>query len=303
VQDKVFTVVLNFNGRRDTMACLSSLQHLHYDNHEVIVVDNGSTDDSCSRIQHEFPSVKIIATGKNLGFAGGCNVGIRHALREGAEFIWLLNNDTTVDCGALEALVETARGDSRIGAVGSAIYFMDDPDRIQAWGGGYVNFWLGRARHFLKPVSDSSIEFITGASLLISRRVFESVGLLDEEFFMYWEDADFCFRLRKANWRLAVAAQSKVWHKQCASVGQMSVRLDTYFNASAVRFFSRHAPIPLFSLWIGVLASIAKRVLRGDWERSRAIWKGAKTGKNALKKAGYLDLYPSTGFETDKSHL
>lgn len=278
MQDKVFIVVLNWNGWRDTTVCLSSLQHLRYDKHEVIVVDNGSTDDSVSRIRNEYSSVRLIEAGKNLGFAGGCNLGLRYALAHGAKFVWLLNNDTTVDCGALQALVNTARSDPRIAVVGSVIYDMSEPSRIQAWGGGYVNFWLGRSRHFLKPVRDDRIEFITGASMLISREAIESIGLLDEGFFMYWEDADYCFRLRDAKWRLAVAGQSKIRHKQCGSTGKGSVLLDTYFNRSAARFFERHAPVPSVSLWVGVATRIAKRVLMGDWERTRAVWAGASEG-------------------------
>jgi GT2 family glycosyltransferase len=279
LQDKVFVVVLNFNGWRDTEVCLSSLQHLHYDNYEVIVVDNGSTEDSSFRLTSEFPSVRLIETGKNLGFAGGCNVGIRFALAHGAQFIWLLNNDTTVDCSALQALVDTAKSDPCIAAVGSAIYDMNAPERMQAWGGGHVNFYLGRSRHFLETVDDNQIEFITGASMLISREAIESVGLLDDGFFMYWEDADYCFRLRHEKWKLAVAAQSKVWHKSSASVGAKSARMDAYFNASALRFFRKHARIPSATLWIGVGLRLAKRMMSGDWTRVRAVWSGVSRGR------------------------
>ncbi len=274
MEDKVVTVVLNWNGWRDTTKCLSSLQHLRYDNHEVIVVDNGSTDDSASRIQNEYPAVRLIEAGKNLGFAGGCNLGIRYALTHGANFVWLLNNDTTVDGDALRALVDTARSDPRIAAVGSAIYDMGQPAHLQAWGGGYVNFWLGRSRHFLEPVHDDRIEFITGASMLISRQAFESVGLLDEGYFMYWEDADYCFRLRREKHRLAVAKQSKVWHKGESSVGKESALLDRYFNASAARFFRKYAHPPSAALWVGVGLRLGKRLLSGDWGRARAVWAG-----------------------------
>jgi GT2 family glycosyltransferase len=266
--------VLNWNGYDNTSVCLWSLQQLHYANHEVIVVDNGSTDDSVSRIRSEFPSVHLMETGRNLGFSGGCNVAIRYALAHSTDFVWLLNNDTTVDPYALQAMIDVASGDHKIGAVGSALSYLDNPEKMQAWGGGFVNFWLGRSRHFLSPVPDESIEFITGASLLISREALESIGLLDEGFFMYWEDADYCFRLRAAGFRLAVARLSKVRHEECGSVGKGSAKLDTYFNESAARFFKRHAPIPVFSLWVGVGARVAKRLLVGDWTRTRAVLKG-----------------------------
>jgi GT2 family glycosyltransferase len=274
VRPKVDVIVLNWNGFGDTSACLSSLQELSYPNYRVIVVDNASTDDSPSRIRQQFPQIELIETDRNLGFGGGCNVGITRALAEGADFVWLLNNDTTVDSEALQSLVATAMSRPRIGAVGSAIYFSDEPGRLQAWGGGRVNFWLGRSRHFLQPVSDEKVQFITGASLLLPRAALESVGLFDVGFFMYWEDADYCFRLRRAGWRVAVAGESKVWHKAGPSRGQGSLSSYRYFNASASHFFEKHSPVPWFSFWAGFAPRLARRLLAGDWERARAVWAG-----------------------------
>ena len=271
---KVHTILVNWNNYTDTAVCLLSLRQVNYDNYEVIVVDNGSTDNSPSRLRDAFPDLNIIELGRNLGFAGGCNAGIRYALSQGSEFVWLLNIDTTVDRDALRALVAKARSSPRSAACGSAIYFMDDPQRLQAWGGGHVNFWLGRSRHYLQPVPDQSVEFVTGASMLISCKAIESVGLLDEHFFMYWEDADYCFRLRASGWNLSVTGESRVWHKGSSSVGKESVRLDRYFNASAKRFFRKHAGTPSLAIWIGSALRFAKRALRGDWTRARAVLAG-----------------------------
>jgi GT2 family glycosyltransferase len=268
----VLIIVLNWNGWRDTVKCLTSLERLTYRNFRVFVVDNDSTDDSVSQIRHAFPNVAIIEAEKNLGFAAGCNLGIRRALQEDAEYVWLLNNDTTVDPGALGAMVEMAEADPKVGAVGSAIYSTVQADQLLAWGGGYINFWLGRSRHFLDSVPNNEIEFLTGASLLLRRCALDSVGLLDEGFFMYWEDGDYCFRLRKAGWTLAVAGDSLVWHKEQGTVGKKSTLLDTYFNRSATRFFARHAPIPFISIWVGVGLRIAKRIFLGDWKRARVVW-------------------------------
>jgi len=271
---KVAIVILNWNGCEDTSRCLASLRRLQYPSFEVIVVDNDSSDGSPSRIRAAFPEVTVVEPGSNLGFAGGCNVGIHHGIQEGAEFLWLLNNDTTVDPGALQALVDKA-SDPEIGAVGSAIYYMEDPSKLQAWGGGHINFWLGRSRHFEHAVPDKSIDFITGASMLIRREAVDKVGVLDERFFMYWEDADYCYRLRASGWKLAVAGNSRIWHKGSSTVGRASARLDQYFNASAVRFFQRHARLPAIPLWTGVTLRLGKRLLSRDWERARAVWAAA----------------------------
>ncbi len=278
LRGKVGIVVLNWNGLADTSACLASLRRIHYADFEMIVVDNDSSDFSPAQIRTIFPEVKVIETGRNLGFAGGCNEGIRYALSEGSDFVWLLNNDTTVDPLALHALIDKAQADPDLGAIGSAIYFMNNPQRLQAWGGGSINFWLGRSRHFLHPVTDDSLDFITGASMLIPRGAIEQVGLLDESFFMYWEDADYCFRLRDAGWKIGVAAESRVLHKGSASIGKGSVTLDRYFNASAIRFFNKHARTPAIPRWAGLTLRVGKRVMACDWERARAVWTGIIEG-------------------------
>jgi GT2 family glycosyltransferase len=276
---RVFVLVLNWNNWMCTLDCLASLGHLDYENCKVIVIDNGSTDASVEQIGKRFPDVEIIQLAENVGFAGGNNEGIRVALGGGADYVWLLNNDTIVDRKALRAMVDRAEQDPKIGAVGSAIYSIEDRQQLQAWGGGYVNFWLGRSRHFLSPVPDEKIEFLTGASLLLRRSVLESVGLLDEGFFLYWEDADYCAHLRRTGWRLAVAGDSKVWHKENATVGKKSPLLDTEFNKAAVRFFARHAPVPMFSVFVGTGLRLAKRALAGDWRRFRAVWSGFRKAR------------------------
>ena len=275
----VAIVILNWHGWRDTIACLDSLAGLDYSNYRVLVVDNGSTDDSVARIRAARPEVPIIETGRNLGFSGGCNVGIRRALEDGADYVWLLNNDTTVDPQALRAMVTVAEADLKIGAVGSVLYYMDNPDQVQAWGGGEVSFWSGRARNHLTSVPNMRLHYLTGASMLICRMALEEVGLLDENrFFMYWEDTDFCFRLRKAGWDLAVADQSIVLHKEHAATGKGSPLLGYYFNESAALFFRRYAPIAVWTISIGTLGRLGKRVLRGNIPGFVATLRGTYAG-------------------------
>jgi GT2 family glycosyltransferase len=283
VNPKVYIVLVHWNSWNETSICLAALEGLLYPNRRVIVSDNGSVDDSVLRIRQRFPWVEIILNGKNLGFPGGCNAGIRRALADSADYVWLLNNDAVPDPNALNALVDKAESDPQIGAVGSVIYCMEKPLELQAWGGGYVNFWLGRAKHFLRPVADSKVQYITGASLLIPRRVLETVGFLDEEIFLYWDDPEYCWRLRRAGWKLAVAANSKVWHKGMSAYGRKSPKLDVFYNASAVRFFVQHSPTPLLSLGMGTALRMTKRLISGDWERARAIWAGTRQGYSRSK--------------------
>lgn len=272
---QVCIILLNWQGWRDTIECLDSLAELDYSNYRILVVDNHSTNDSLIKIKAAYPDIELIVNERNLGFGGGCNVGIHKALNSGADYVWLLNNDTHVDPLALRALIEKAESEPKAGAVGSKIYYMDQPNQLQAWGGGYINFVLGVSRHYHKPVPDKCLHYLTGASMLLRREALEQSGSFDEGFFMYWEDADLGFRLRKAGWKLAVAEKSCIWHKESASLGKKSAQLDKYFNNSAVRFFSKHAFLPVIPIMVGVCVRTLKRLAIGDWRRAYCVLRGA----------------------------
>lgn len=273
----VHILVLNWNNWRDTNECLASLQNLDYGNYKVVVLDNGSSDGSVREIRTRFPAIEIMELGENFGFAKGNNAGIQDALESGAEYVWILNNDTTVTPRSLVAMVEKMRVDPRLGAVGSVLFFMNQPDKMQIWGGACVNFWFGAAKAFERPVSEKKLDYLSGASLLISRSALLNVGLLDEGFFMYWEDADYCFRLRKSGFLLGVACDSKVLHKGSGSFKSGSGVLDAYFTRSSRRFFQKYATFPLFSFWMGVSRRMLKRVITGKWVNLRAVWSEATT--------------------------
>ncbi|MEM1953506.1 glycosyltransferase family 2 protein [Meiothermus cerbereus] len=288
-ESTVFVLVLNWNGWQDTVKCIESLKSLTYPNYEIVVLDNASTNDSVARIREVHPDVTLMETGANLGFSGGNNVGIRYALEKGAKYVWLLNNDTKVDPQALSFLVKCAEEESRIGLVGSILIYMDQPGRIQAWGGGKVSLYSGRPWLLTSP---GQPDYISGASMLIRREVLETVGLLDENYFMYWDDVDYSFRVRKAGWALAVASDSIVYHKDSASTGQKSARMDVFFNSTAVRFFSRHARFPMLPITVGTVGRLLKRMLKGDWNRVRATLKGYQIGKAKLRGAVIEEKWP-----------
>lgn len=269
---EVVVVVLNWNGWRDTLACLASLKQLDYPDARVQVVDNGSTDGSVEHIRQAMPEVELLQTGANLGFGGGCNAGIRQALGQRADYVWLVNSDATVAPGALSALVALAQSNSALGSVGSVVHELDEPETIQLWGGGKVNLWTGRSCHLL---SEQTPDFISGASVLLRCAALREVGLLDEQkFFMYWEDTDLAFRLRQAGWQLAVATNSCLLHKQSASLGRNSPQLDYYFIQSGVRFFKRHAPFPFLPISFMLSRMLLKRLATGQLTRVRAVLKG-----------------------------
>jgi len=272
----VAIILLNWNGWPDTINCLSSLINLSYQNYQIIVVDNGSTDDSVDRLHDTYPDQIIIETGVNKGFAGGCNVGIRHAFEIGADYIWLLNNDTVVEQESLTALVATLVNNSRIGAVGSVLYEMEHPNSIQAWGGGAVNLYTGKSFHIKRP--NDILTYLTGASLLLRAEALRQSGLLDESFFVYWEDTDLSFRLVANGWGLLVEPLSRVWHRECSSTGRFSQSRGRLFYRSRVLFLQKYAHWPLFAILYGLLDQSARDIYRMRWSHLLGAWQGTLQG-------------------------
>ncbi len=270
-ESRVVVIILNWNGATDTIQCVKQVQSLQSASSVCLVVDNGSTDDSVARICSAHPDVPVLETGKNLGFAGGCNAGIRIAMDAGAEFVWLLNNDARPTPGALSALVEVADEDPSVGAVGSVLRHLREPERVQTWGGGWHWPWLGAGINWHRPVPRALVTYLVGASLLLRTASLADVGFLDDGFFMYREDVDLCVRLRKRGWSVEVAPDSTVLH----AVGGSStggVQRDSWIAQSAVRYYRKHAPWPLGALVVETAGKIAARMLRGDWERARTVW-------------------------------
>jgi len=244
----VFIIVLNWNGKDDTFECLRSLQKLGYPNFETVVVDNGSTDGSEEAIRASFPAVCFIQTGRNLGYAGGNNVGIKHALSHGADYIWLLNNDTTVDSKALSALVETAQADPKIAFVGSKIYFYDKPNMIWCAGGTIDLAEGGRTDHPGMGQEDhgqfdkiSDVGYVTGCSLLAARAAIEAVGFLPEEYFLYFEETDWSLAAQRKGYRTVMAPDSHVWHKY-ALTGDYKERFIYYSSRNRIHIVRKYAP-------------------------------------------------------------
>jgi hypothetical protein len=223
---KVAVVVLAWNGRALTMACLESLESLRYPNRSVILVDNASTDGTADAVRKAYGGrIAVIENAENLGYSRGNNVGIRRALEDGADFVLLLNNDTTVDAALVDRLVEVMAVSEDIGIAGPKIYYASPPDRIW-FAGGEIHLARGTSKHIGIRERDTGrydsvrdVDYVTGCALLARRAVFERIGYLDPVYAAYYEDADFCVRARRAGFRVVYAPAGKVWHKISASTG------------------------------------------------------------------------------------
>ncbi len=247
----VYIVILNWNGCQDTVECLRSCGKISYPNHQVLVVDNGSTDGSEQELRKAFPDIDLLQTGRNLGFTGGNNTGIHHALKAGAEYVLLLNNDTTVDPNFVTELVSAARTDSAIGMLCSKIYFYDDPALIW-YAGASFHSWLGWGRHRGYGKRDEGqydkmeeTARPTGCALMVSREVCERVGLLRDEFFCYVEDVDWGMRARNADFKVVYVPGSKVWHKVSRSTGGSRSGMSVYYGVRNMLYcLDTNRPLP-----------------------------------------------------------
>lgn len=274
---RVCAVLLNWNRAEDTLSCLESLRREQNASLAVLVIDNGSDDDSVSRLRDALPASDFVSLPENLGFAAGCNLGIRRALEQHAEYVWLLNNDTQVQPGCLQALLQSAEENPQIGAVGSVLHYGESGGEIEAWGGGRIYPRMGGTRHMRHP-DEGELDYLVGASLFLRCRALSQVGLLDERFFLYWEDTDLCQRLIAAGWGLTTAVDAHVVHKGSASLKAAPVRLDFLFNRSAALYFRKHHAWPSVPIVIGGLARSLKRLFGGEGGRFVAVWRGLLAG-------------------------
>ena len=273
-------VIVNWNGWRDTVACLDALRATDYPELRVVVVDNGSKDDSVQRIQMVHPEILLVQTGRNLGFSGGNNVGIREVMRHNVKYVWLLNNDTQPAPHALRELVQTAESDSRLGAVGSVLHYMSDPQKIQVWGGGWINLWTGYNSHATAHPRSGCLDFLTAASMLVSRNALEDVGLMDDRFFLYWEDAELCFRLRRSGWQLGVAPQAIVLHNVNASTSKSSTPIDRCYTYSAICFLSQYSHVPHVASFLFLFRRLLHRALSGKVKAMGNVLQGIRDYRN-----------------------
>ena len=329
---RVYIILVNWNGWRDTIECLETVFRADYPDFRVIVCDNGSTDGSLERIKEwaegllpsavateshmyrfsappcskplqciEYPlavaekggdpaadhPLVLIRTGANLGFAGGNNVGMRYALSRGDfSHVWLLNNDTVIDAHALTALVRRMREKKNAGMCGSTLLYYENPDRVQVLGGGWYCKWIGLPWHLgrLQKAGDSInrervekwMNYVVGASLLVSKEFLEDIGLMCEDYFLYFEETDWAIRA-KGKYSLAYAPESIVYHKVGGSIGTSSNPLlksynCDYYNIRNRLFFTRRFfPYALPTIYLVLIGTLVIRIFLGRWQRVAMI--------------------------------
>jgi GT2 family glycosyltransferase len=256
VTARVTAVVLSWNGREDTLACLASLTAATYPSLSVVVVDNHSSDNVAGAVAARFPDVRVIRLPENRGFSGGVNAGLQAAVEGGADNVLLLNNDATVDPGFLEPLVE-AVSQPGVGAVSSQILHADPPHLVWYAGASYDprRGHQGRHEHFGEPrlpptMSPYTTDRACGGAMLVPRAVAEHVGGLDESLFAYAEDVDWSMRARMAGFTILVAPGSVVYHAVSAASGGASSPTTLYYALrNGIVVAERYAPSGRAGTW------------------------------------------------------
>jgi GT2 family glycosyltransferase len=248
---RVAIVVLAYNGLEDTLACLRSLSHVNWSSLDVFLVDNGSSDGTAEAVSRRCPDVTVVEHQRNVGFAEGNNIGIRRALDVGAEYVFLLNNDTTVASDAIAECVTVAQRHADTGAVCPLIYF-SEPQTLLWYAGAVFDPRRARSGRVLGyrevdtgQFSDAvETERITGAAVLLPRTVLERVGLLDRDLFFLYEDVDWSLRARRAGYRVYLAPRARVWHRVSAAAGGEHSPTIAYYDArNHIVVCRRHSPL------------------------------------------------------------
>ena len=198
----LYVIVLNHSHREDTDSCIATLLKSNYENLRIILLDSFSAGEAVQEFRSEDPRVQTIRLTENLGYAGNNNIGIQTALDQGAEWVFILNNDTVLDPACLSLLIENSEADHEVGIVGPMVYHFDQPEIIQSAGGILEKNWQSTHAGINQPDTGQfktvrEVDWISGCAILVRRALIEDVGTLDPDYFLYWEEIEWCLRARR----------------------------------------------------------------------------------------------------------
>lgn len=280
----VSIISVNYNQSALTCDMIRSLKQVTYPNLEIIIVDNDSRDDSPLPITEEFPDVSLIRSERNLGFAGGNNLGISSS---NGEYLFFLNNDTEVDPHVLEPMVDLFESDSRIGIASPKIIYYQSGETIQFAGSKGINTWTGRSVTIGAMEHDEGqydriyeTALIDGAAMMVPARLIPKVGMMPEEYFLYYEELDWCERIKRAGYKSYYVGNAKIYHKESISVGKNSITKTYYMNRNRLLFIRRNSTgLRLLSgSLVFLLFAMPKRILtfaiKREWTHVKALFSG-----------------------------
>jgi len=242
----VVALVLNWNNLPDTLECVRSVRTSDYPNLALWVVDNDSIEDPTPVLQKECPEIRVLRNSRNLGYGGGNNSGLRMAMAQDATYVLLLNNDVVVAPGMVRRLVMAAESDARIAMATPVVFYYDRPTDVY-WDGGFVNWATGDTPHDSRPLAvDGGLvksEWLDGCVLLARVAAIQEIGLLDERYFLYFEDTEWSVRALRRGWKNVVVTDAQAWHKVSRSTGgNANPAVQFYFLRNRYLFMRAHHP-------------------------------------------------------------
>jgi len=256
-----------------------------YPNQKTIVLDNHSTDGSVPAICEAYPDVQIIELEQNLGYAGNNNVGIKAALEQGAEWVFVLNEDIILHPECLCHLIGVGEQDPRIGILGPLVYHYDEPQVIQSAGGILGKYW--QSIHLGKDEPDRGqyvqahcVEWISGCAILVRRAAIEQAGMLDPNYFIYWEETEWCIRISRTGWKILNVPSAKIWHKGVQRDYQPKPSFTYYGTRNHLLTLAKHkAPLSVWTFtWFQLLRTLTSWSIKPRWRSKRihrdAMWRG-----------------------------
>lgn len=286
----VTIILVTWNHWPVTAVCLSLLQTLTYPRYKLLVVDNGSTDETVPTIRAHYPSVTLIENGRNLGFAAACNIGMRYAIHQGAAYVLLLNNDTQFAPDFLDKLIADVQKLPDVGIAAPALSYEDQPDQLwftgskrHPWTLEAVDFGHDGPRRHTQPDQQHAVDYIFGTVMLLPTAVLQQVGLFDEAFFMYYEDMDLCLRVQAAGYQLYYLPSVRIQHSISASTDSLSSKRYYYKACSSVIFFRKHSHwrrrlIILPYRCLSAVRTVLRLMWRREWHIIPAYAQGLKDG-------------------------
>lgn len=275
----VYVILVNYNNTNDSIECLASLMTIKNAEMNIIVVDNHSLLEQRRLLKsyiQKFSNIILIENNKNRGFSGGCNTALKELMQRGNyDYIWLLNNDTIVTPETLAPMIDIIQNNPLIGICGSQILDYADKNQVQSLG-GTINHFFSTTKHITSAAKLSNLDYIIGASMLISKKCIESVGLLSEEYFLYYEDVDYSLRVKGERFSLAVSLDSIVYHKEGSASNS---RQNHYAQKQFIdllqiqnrKVFARKFGFNLLGLYLGIILAALNRVRRGKYKRSLRV--------------------------------
>jgi len=286
MNSSIAVVIVAWNSYDNTQECIQSILNQRFVETEIFLVDNGSTIEPLEKLAHQYPKINYIYSESNLGFAAGTNLGLEKALTTDCNYILMVNNDTRADALMLHELI-TAFTEEDVGLAAPLIYYYDTPDQVWS-SGGYMNELLmmpldshNRKNPIITPTERT---FLSGCCYMIKRELLEQVGLLDDQFFLYFEDLDYCRRVNNSNWKMMVIPTAKLYHKVSQSSGGHMSESERFFYAkSSGLYFRKHInktnALPIIFFRLGsALKMTTQLLIRGrfttTWSYLHGLYQG-----------------------------